>query len=110
LKKLAVENVIHIVHWHLYLPSASVDIHGHKLAIYFEVKLSVINLRDKCEVIKSRRMRWTVHVACMGEMRNAYKILVKKPEGRRPFRRPAHRWEDNIIMNIRVGKVWTGCI
>jgi hypothetical protein len=39
-------------------------------------------------MIKSRRMRWVWHVAYMGEMRNAYKILVRKPEGRRPLRRP----------------------
>jgi hypothetical protein len=50
-------------------------------------------------VIKSRRMRWAGHVACMGEM-NAYKILVGKPEGRRPLGRPRHRWEDNIKMDL----------
>jgi len=38
-------------------------------------------------VIKSKRMRWVGHVACMGEMRNAYKILVGKPEGKRSLRR-----------------------
>jgi hypothetical protein len=45
-------------------------------------------------VIKSRRIRWTGHVACMGEMRNAYSILVGKPEGKRPLGRPKHRWAD----------------
>jgi len=40
------------------------------------------------------------HYALMGEMRNAYKIMVRKPE-RRPLRRPRHRWEDNIRMEIR---------
>jgi hypothetical protein len=44
-------------------------------------------------VTKSRRMRWVGHVEYMGEMRNPYKILVRKPEGRRPLRRPRHRWE-----------------
>jgi hypothetical protein len=38
-------------------------------------------------VIKSRRLRWVGHVACMGEMRNAYRVLVEKPEGRRPLGR-----------------------
>jgi hypothetical protein len=41
--------------------------------------------------IKSRRMKWAGHVALMGEMRNAYKILVRKPEGKRPYGRPRYR-------------------
>jgi hypothetical protein len=51
-------------------------------------------------MIKSRRMRWTGHVASMGEKRNAYRILVGKPEGKRPLGRPGHRWEDNIRMDL----------
>jgi hypothetical protein len=51
-------------------------------------------------VIKSRRMRWAGHVACMGEGRLAYGILVGRPEGRRPLGRPSRRWEDNIKMNL----------
>jgi hypothetical protein len=47
-------------------------------------------------IIKSRRMRWAGHVARMGEKRNAYRILVGKPEGKRPLGRPRRRWEDNI--------------
>jgi len=47
-------------------------------------------------VTKSRRMRWAGHVAHMGEIRNAYNILVGKPEGKRPLGRPRHRWKDNI--------------
>jgi hypothetical protein len=43
------------------------------------------------------RMRWTEHVACMGEMRNAYNILVGKPERKRLLGRPTRKWEDNII-------------
>jgi hypothetical protein len=46
-------------------------------------------------MIKSR-MRWTGHVTCMGEMRNAYNILVEKLKGKRPLRRPRCGWEDNI--------------
>jgi len=42
-------------------------------------------------VIKPRRMRWARHIACVGEMRNAYNILVGKPEGKRPLGRPRHR-------------------
>jgi hypothetical protein len=52
-------------------------------------------------VIKSRRLRWAGHVARMGEERGAYRILVGRPEGRRPLGRPRCRWEDNIKMDIR---------
>jgi hypothetical protein len=52
-------------------------------------------------MIKSRRMRWAGHVARMGETRNAYRILVGKPEGKRPLGRPRCRWVDNIKMNLR---------
>jgi len=44
------------------------------------------------QVIKSSRMRWVGHVAQMGQMRNAYKILVGNPEGKRPLVRPRCRW------------------
>jgi hypothetical protein len=52
-------------------------------------------------VIKARRMRWVGHVACIGEVRGAYKILVGRPEGRRPVGRPRRGWEDNIKMDLR---------
>jgi hypothetical protein len=45
---------------------------------------------------KSRRMRWVGHVARMGERRNVYRLLVGKPEGKRPLGRPRRRWIDNI--------------
>jgi len=60
--------------------------------------------------IKSRRMRWAGHVACMGEERGVYRVLVGKPEGKRPLERPRHRWVDNIRMDLQevyVG-IWTG--
>ena len=50
-------------------------------------------------VIKSRRMRWAGHVARMGEGSGVYRVLVGKPEGKRPLGRPSHRWEDNIRMD-----------
>jgi hypothetical protein len=52
-------------------------------------------------VIKSRRLRWAGHVARMGEERGAYRILVGRPEGRRPLGRPRRRWVDDIKMDIR---------
>jgi hypothetical protein len=51
--------------------------------------------------IKSRGMRWAGHVACMGEGRNVYRVLVGKPEGRRPLERPGNRWENGIKMDLR---------
>ncbi|KAJ4442380.1 hypothetical protein ANN_03966 [Periplaneta americana] len=51
--------------------------------------------------IKSRRLRWAGHVARMGEYRNAYRVLVGRPEGKRPLGRPRRRWEDNIKMDLR---------
>jgi hypothetical protein len=51
-------------------------------------------------IIKSRRMRWAWHVARMGEKRNAYRLLVGKPEGKGPLRRPRRRWVDNIKMDL----------
>ena len=52
-------------------------------------------------VIKSRRIRWAGHVARVGEGRGVYRILVGKPEGKRPLGRPRRRWEDNIKINLR---------
>jgi len=49
-------------------------------------------------VIKSRRLRWTGYVARIEVCRSAFKILTVKPTGKRPLRRPRHRWEDNIRM------------
>jgi hypothetical protein len=58
-------------------------------------------------VVKSRRMRWAEHVARMGEGKGVYRVLVGKPEGKRPLGRPRHRWEDNIKLDLR--EVGWGC-
>jgi hypothetical protein len=52
-------------------------------------------------VIKSRRMRWTGLVARMGDRIDTYRILVGRPEGRRPSGRPRRRWEDNIKIDLQ---------
>jgi hypothetical protein len=52
-------------------------------------------------MIKSSRMRWSGHVARMGEKRNACRILVGNPEGKRPLGRPKRRWVDNNDMDLR---------
>jgi len=58
-------------------------------------------------VVKSRRMRWAGHVARMGERRGVHRVLVGKPEGKRPLGRPKCRWEDNIKMDLQ--EVGGGC-
>jgi hypothetical protein len=52
-------------------------------------------------MIKSRRMRWAGHVARMGEKRNACRILVRKPEGKRPLGRLRRRLMDNITIDLK---------
>ena len=52
-------------------------------------------------VIESRRMRRAGHVASMGERRGAYRVLVEKPEGKKPLGRPRRRWEHNIKMDLQ---------
>jgi hypothetical protein len=52
-------------------------------------------------MIKSRRTRWTGHIARMREKRNAYRILVGKPEGKRPLGRPRRKWDGNIRVDLR---------
>jgi hypothetical protein len=55
-------------------------------------------------VIKSRRMRWAGHVARMREVRGVYRVLVGRPESKRPLGRPRRRWEDNIKTDLR--EIW----
>ena len=50
--------------------------------------------------LKSRRLRWAGHVACMAESKCAYRVLVGRPEGKIPLGRQRHRWEDNIKMDL----------
>jgi hypothetical protein len=58
-------------------------------------------------VVKSRRMRWAGPVARMGEEKVVYRVLVGKPEGKRPLGRPRRRWKDNIKMDLQ--EVGGGC-
>ena len=53
------------------------------------------------QVIKSRRMRWAGHAAHMGQRRDIYRVLVGKPERKRPLGRPRCRWEDNIKIDLQ---------
>jgi hypothetical protein len=76
------------------------------------MRISIICSSPNIRMILSRRMRWAGHVLCMGEMRNAYTILVGKPRRKRPLGRPRHRWEDNISMDLwkvvlkGIGFIW----
>jgi len=65
------------------------------------------SLPNIVRVVKSRRMRWAGHVALMGEGRVVHRVLVGKPEGKRPLGRPRCRWEDNIKMDLQ--EVGGGC-
>jgi hypothetical protein len=53
--------------------------------------------------IELRRMRWAAHVACTGNRKVAYSVLVGKPEGQRQHGRPRPRWEDNIKVDLEMG-------
>ena len=58
-------------------------------------------LHNIVRVVKSRRMRWEGHVARMGKGRGVHKVLVRKPEGKRPLGRPRRIWEDNIKTDLQ---------
>jgi hypothetical protein len=60
----------------------------------------------KIRIIKSRRMRWAGNIARMAEKRNAYRILVGKPEGTRPLGRPRCKWVDNIVTYGPIARQW----
>ena len=59
------------------------------------------SLPNIVRVVKSRRMRWAGHVARTGEGRGVHRVLVGKPEGKRPLGSPRRRWKDNIKMDLR---------
>jgi len=68
--------------------------------LYNEELCSLYASPSVIRAIKSRRMKCAGHVACVGEMRNASKILLRKPEGKIPRGRRKRRWEDNIRMDV----------
>jgi hypothetical protein len=84
------------------------EVTGEWRRLHNEELIDLCSSPNIVRVIKSRRMRWAGHVACMGERRGAYRVLVGKPEGRRPLGRPMRRWEDNIKMDLR--EVGCGCV
>jgi hypothetical protein len=64
-------------------------------------ELSLYRSHNIPRATRSRRFRWTGHVARMEEGRSAFKILTGKPTGKVPLRRPRHRWEDNIRIDLK---------
>jgi hypothetical protein len=76
------------------------EVTGEWRKLYNEELHDLYSSPSIIRIMKSRRMRWEGHVARMGEKRNAYRLLVGKPEGRGPLGRPRRRWLDNIRMNL----------
>jgi hypothetical protein len=66
-----------------------------------EEELNELYSPNIVRLIKSRRMRWTRHVARTWERRGVHRVLVGKPKGKRPLGRPRHRWKDNIKMDLQ---------
>ena len=74
---------------------------GEWRKLHNEELRNLYSLPNIVRVVKSRRMRWAGHVARMGEGRGVHRVLVGKPEGKRPLGRPIRRWEYNIKMDLR---------
>jgi hypothetical protein len=83
------------------------EITGEWRKLHNEELNGLYSLRNIVRVIKSRRMRWAVHVTRMGEGRVVCRVLVGKPEEKRPLGRPRRRWEDNVRMHLQ--EVGSGC-
>jgi len=77
------------------------EVTGEWRKLFNEELRDVYSLPNIVRVVKSRRMKWARHLACMGEGRGVHRVLVGKPEGKRPLGRPRLMWEDNIKMDLR---------
>jgi hypothetical protein len=77
------------------------EVTGECRKLHNEELNDLYSLSNIVRVVKSRRMRWAGHVARMGENRDVHRVLVGKPEGKRPLGRPRRRWEDNIKVNLQ---------
>ena len=82
------------------------EVIGEWRKVHNEELSDLYSLPNIVRVVKSR-IRWAGHVARMGEGRGVHRVLVGKPEGKRPLGRPRRRWEDNIKMDLR--EVGEGC-
>ena len=77
------------------------EVTGAWRKLHNEELSDLYSLPNIVRVVKSRRMRWAVHVARMGEGRGVHRVLVGKPEEKRPLGRPRRRWEDNIKLDLQ---------
>jgi hypothetical protein len=77
------------------------EVTGDWIKLHNEELHSLYSSPSIIRMIKSRRMRWAGHVAPMGEKRNAYRVFVGKPAGKRPLGGPRRRWVDNIKMDLK---------
>ena len=75
------------------------DENGERTRLHNELH-SLYRSLNILRVIKSRRLRWAVHVARMDQSRSGFNILIGKPKGKRPLGRSRRRWEDNIRMDL----------
>ena len=76
------------------------EVTGEWRKLHNEELNDLYSLPNIVRVVKSRRMRWAGHVAHMGEDTGMHRVLVGKPEGKRPLGRPRRRWEDNIKKDL----------
>jgi hypothetical protein len=77
------------------------EVTGEWGKLHIEELHNLYSSPDIIRQVKSRRMRWAGHVARMEEERKVYRVLVGKPEGKRPLGRSRRRWEDGIRMDLR---------
>jgi PAS domain-containing protein len=77
------------------------EVMGKWRKLHIEELHNLYSSLDIIRQVKSRRMRWTGHVARMGEERKVYKVLVVKPEGRRSLGRPRRSWENGVRIDLR---------
>ena len=85
------------------------EVTGEWRKLHNEELRDLYSLPNIVWVLKSRRMRWAGHVARIVEGSGVHRVLVGKPEGKRPLGRPRRRWEDNIKMDLQevgVGGDW----
>jgi hypothetical protein len=76
------------------------EVTGEWIKLHNEELHDLYSTPSIIRILKASRMRWAEHVARMGKKRNAYRLLVGKPEERKPLGRPRRRWLDNIRMDL----------
>jgi hypothetical protein len=81
--------------------TAREEVAGHWRTLHSEELQNLWSSQNIVKVIKSRRTTWVAHLARMEDIKNAYIILVGKPEAKVPHGRPRRKWEDNIRLDLR---------